>query len=389
MHAAKSHERRFARLTFLPAFFIAIAVVAFVSVSAGGVTGGGSTTPTPQLRASGNELARADDSRVVLHGVDRAGTESDCVQGRGIFTGPTDQASVDAMKSWGINAVRLPLNEACWNGQSYVNPAYSGAKYRAAISAYVRLLNANGIFVVLDLHWTDGQYEGYANACKSAEATCQKPMPDAAESVPFWSSVAETFKNNNDVIFDLFNEPYPDLAIDDESKAWECWRNGGSYCSPGISYTVAGMQTLVDAVRGAGAGNVVMLGGLNYSSNLSQWLHYEPTDPDHNLVASWHSYSFSSCNDSKCWSTEIGSVSSFVPVISGEIGEDDCTDNYINSLMRYLDSKSVSYMAYSWNASPVCSKGMEQGLGLISNYSGTPNAYGAGYKSHLTSLARS
>ena len=35
-----------------------------------------------------------------------------------------------------------------------------------------------------------------------------------------------------------------------------------------------------------------MLGGEEYSNDLTDWLTYEPTDPDHNLVASWHSYNF-------------------------------------------------------------------------------------------------
>jgi endoglucanase len=71
----------------------------------------------------------------------------------------------------------------------------------------VSLLNANGIVVILDLHWTDGLYTGNSSGCSSAEATCQKPMPDAAQAIPFWTSVANTFKGNNAVIFDLFNEP--------------------------------------------------------------------------------------------------------------------------------------------------------------------------------------
>ena len=37
------------------------------------------------------------------------------------------------MKNWDVNAVRVPLNEACWNGESYVNPAFAGAHYRNAI----------------------------------------------------------------------------------------------------------------------------------------------------------------------------------------------------------------------------------------------------------------
>jgi endoglucanase len=55
------------------------------------------------------------------------------------------------MKRWDISAVRVPLNEACWNGQAYVKAVYRGARYRNAIEAYVRLLNANGIVAILAL----------------------------------------------------------------------------------------------------------------------------------------------------------------------------------------------------------------------------------------------
>lgn len=336
----------------------------------------------PQLDVSGNSLVDANGNTVVLHGVDRSGTEYQCVQGRGIFAGPDDQASITAMKGWGINAVRIPLNEACWNGESYVDPAYGGVNYRAAIEAYVNLLNSNGIVAILDLHWTDGMYTGPSRGCLSAEATCQKPMPDTAESIPFWSSVAETFKGDDAVIFDLFNEPYPDRALSSETAAWQCWLNGGSSCLPGISYGVAGMQTLVNTVRASGANNIVMLGGLAYSNDLSEWLKYEPFDPDHNLVASWHSYSINRCNSLSCWTQQVAPVIASVPVIAGEIGEMDCADDYIDPLMAYLDSESTSYLAWAWNANFNCSTGP----GLIANYSGTPTAYGAGYKSHLQSL---
>ena len=83
---------------------------------------------------SGNKLLNASGQQVILRGVDRSGTEYACVQGNGIFDGEVDQAAVNAMKSWGINAVRVPLNEACWNGESYVNSAYAGANYRTRSS---------------------------------------------------------------------------------------------------------------------------------------------------------------------------------------------------------------------------------------------------------------
>jgi hypothetical protein len=92
----------------------------------------------------------------------------------------------------------------CPARESYVNPAYAGASYINAIKAYVSLLNANGIVAILDLHWTDGAYTGPSSGCSSAQAICQKPMPDAAQAIPFWTSVANTFKGNNAVILDLF-----------------------------------------------------------------------------------------------------------------------------------------------------------------------------------------
>jgi len=262
-------------------------------------------------------------------------------------------------------------------------PAYAGARYRTAIKAYVRLLNANGMVAILDLHWTDGAYTGNASACPSAEAACQKPMPDAAHAVPFWMSAARTFKGNDAVIFDLFNEPYPEQADGgNQTDGWQCWLNGGGHCV-GIGFRVAGMQTLVHAIRSTGASNVIMLGGLEWSNDLTGWLSHEPVDPDHNLAASWHSYNFNACNTRSCWTSEVAPVTAKVPLIAGEIGENDCAHAYISSLMGWLNSRSASYLAWAWNTDFNCASGP----GLITSYTGTPTAYGAGYESELRMLA--
>jgi endoglucanase len=55
------------------------------------------------------------------------------------------------------------------------------------------------------------------------------------------------------------------------------------------------MQTLVNAVRSTGVGNVIMTSGLTWTNDLTQWRAFEPADPDHNIVASWHSYNFDAC----------------------------------------------------------------------------------------------
>jgi len=68
---------------------------------------------------------------------------------------------------------------------------------------------------------------------------------------------------------------------------------------------MVGMQSLVTAVRSVGTKNVIMLGGLNWANDLTQWLRHGPADPDHNLAASWHSYSFNTCNTRSCWASQI------------------------------------------------------------------------------------
>ena len=336
----------------------------------------------PRLHVSGNKLVGASGQAVILHGVDRSGTEYECVQDHGIFDGPSGLSSISEMKAYGINAVRVPLNEACWNGESYVNPAYSGSRYRQAVAAYVRQLNATGMVAILDLHWTDGSYTGSASACSSATATCQKPMPDAAGAIPFWASVAKTFKGDDSVIFDLFNEPYPEKAVapnGNQAEGWQCWLHGGN--CPGISYRVAGMQSMVDAVRSVGANNVIMLGGLEWSNDLTGWLAHKPVDPDHNLAASWHSYNFNACSTKSCWSSQIAPVMARVPLIAGEIGENDCAHGYISPLTAWLNSKSGNYLAWAWNADFNCASGP----GLITGYNGHPTSYGAGYEDVLRS----
>jgi endoglucanase len=321
-----------------PAGYYALTAEAFDSAGASAVsapisvTAVSTTSTAPQLHVSGSKLVDASGNQVVLHGVNRSGGEFACVQGNGIWNGPMDQASITPMKVWGVNAVRVPLNEACWLGESYVNSAYAGATYQQAVKQYVNLLNDNGIVAILDLHWTDGAYSGQSAGCSSAQATCQKPMPDAPNSVNFWSQVATAFKGNGAVVFDLFNEPYPERADNyNETEGWQCWLNGGSSCV-GISYTVAGMQQLVDAVRAAGTSNVIMLGGLEYSNDLTRWLQYKPTDPDGNLVASWRSYNFNTCSTQSCWTSQVAPVLASVPVVAGEIGENDCADGYVNPL---------------------------------------------------------
>lgn len=340
--------------------------------------GPGDGTP-PALRVSGNKLVDAGGATRRLLGVNRSGGEFMCVQGRGIFDGPVDDASVKAIADWKADTVRIPLNEECWLGLANIDPAYAGANYVNAVKDLVAKVKAHDMTPVVELHWTYGQYTGNSAGCSDVHAGCQKPMPDMQYTPSFWASVANTFKNDRTVVFDLFNEPYPDRATATTTQAWQCWRDGGT--CPGIGYQVAGMQDLVDSVRGTGATNLILAGGIAYANDLSQWLTYRPADPAGNLAAAWHVYNFNTCSNESCWNSTLAPVAAQVPLVAGEIGENTCSHGFTDQVMKWFDARGLPYLGWTWNTWD-CSSGPA----LISGYDGTPTAFGTGLRDHLRAL---
>jgi endoglucanase len=346
------------------------------------------------LHVSGNRIVNSNGNVVVLHGFNNSGAEYACMQGWGLFDVDTmtdmsvPVSHVVAMAKWkGANAVRVSLSEQCWLGIGGVKPQYGGVNYQHAIETYVRELNAHGFAVILDLHNSAPGNEPSGN---------QEPMPDA-HSVAFWRQVARTFKSNTSVVFDLYNEPFPDNQSL-STAAWKCWRDGG--CTQlsqngGASYKAVGMNQLIAAVRSTGARNIVMAGGLNYASSLGDWLRYEPTDPDHELAASLHVYTFGGCNDTlACYQGAPTSVARHVPLVIGEFGSDltvgfasiesSCpskdsgTTGFDTTLLKWANAHHVSWLAWTWNPWPnYC-------FGLVSDFAGhATNPYGVRIRKEL------
>jgi len=325
----------------------------------------------PGLKIVGNKIVDDNGKTVVLKGVNRSGTEFACIQGNGIYDGPSDANSISNMKKWNINVVRIPLNEDCWLGINGVDTRYGGSTYQTAIKTFVNSFLSNNVYVILDLHWT---------APGSTKATAQQPMPDRDHAPAFWTSVANAFKDNHGIIFDIFNEPYPNSNTWDSDSAWNCWKNGGNSCS-GLNFAAAGMQELVDAVRATGAANIVILGGLAYSNSLAQFNKYVPNDPKNQTAASWHSYNFNQCKDTSCWNQYVLPVAQKFPVIIGELGENDCAHGYIDRLMDWADTNGLSYLGWTWNT-----WNCNDGPSLITNYDGTPTNFGIGLRNRLQKM---
>jgi hypothetical protein len=136
-------------------------------------------------------------------------------------------------------------------------------------------------------------------------------------------------------------------------------------------------------VRSAGANNLVVLGGLEYSNDLTQWLAYEPTDPANNVAVSWHVYNNSNYTSSHSFTTDASAVLAKVPIVATEIGDlsGDCNGTYITTVMDFLDNPGggvppQSYVAWSWST--------DNSPKLLSSYDPVTAACdGPYYKTHV------
>jgi Cellulase (glycosyl hydrolase family 5) len=310
------------------------------------------------LSVSGNQLL-AGGAPITLHGVNRSGTEYACIQGWGIEDGPMDQSSVNAIRAWGANLVRIPLNEDCWLGINGVNTAYGGSNYIAAIQSLVSEVNTAGMYAELSLMWA---------APGSIQSTYQSGAPDEDHSPAMWASLASTFAGDPDVILAPWGEPTVDA---------NCLLNGGICEVPydanyiPATYDTAGMQQAVTVMRQAGYHGVISIPGINYANNLTEWLSHVPRDPDHQLIAEAHIYGNNSCgaeNNGSCLVSTLDPVAAQVPLLLGETGEtyddSECSGNNEQIILDWANSEHVSWAAWSWNTWGNCSS-------IIQDYSGT------------------
>ena len=354
--------------------------------------GGSSTAPVPEV--VGNQLLNRENGQPLrLLGLDASGTESACIEDKGFAWGASDATEAATIAAWSADVVRVPLNEDCWLGINGAPPGYSGTAYQDMIAQWVQAINAAGMVAILDLH---------VSAPGQVVATGMWPMADQDHSVTFWSQVAARFSSDPSVIFDLFNEPSLGNA-DPTAADWSCWLNGCSSSYDNVTYQVAGMQELLDAVRAAGATQPVMVGGLNYAGDPCgiydwggnggncAWLAYEPTDPEHQLIDSFHTYNWTACTTLSCWDSGVLPVAARVPVVTGELGEDDCSAGYIDTYMQWADQHDISYLAWNWQSSSdvgqTCSSAP---FNLLSNWDGTPSTIvpaGPAFAAHLAAIA--
>ncbi len=423
------------------------ATAAVTSSGGGGVDG---------LHVSGNALATGTGTSgtpVVLHGVDQSGTEYSCTNGYGIFdngassvaASASDASDLSVMPSWGINSVFIGLNEDCWlgiNGSGIANwSSDSGQNYINAIKAAVTAAESDGVYPVIGFYWGDPGTEIPNGSDPNGGG--QPPLPDANHAPLFWEEVANTFKNDPNVIFRLQEEPHPSATGASGAGAntggnagtslynWQCWAHGSvQYSTSSVAspyntaptpttsndncdeyatnattlYQTVGMQSLINIIRGTGADNVIQVPMLGYA-NVSDCNYptqapaacgfldsadgvklSDPiagTDPaGSQLMADWDIYpdGNQACGTVTCYNDTIAPIAAVMPVDLGEVGPINGTQTGAVTLLNWMDSRSPQGSYYAW--------AWDTWSDLIANYSGTPDSpWGTAYKNLISATA--
>lgn len=328
--------------------------------------------PLP-LKVAGTQILNSRGETVRLRGVNVASLEwTSDGQGHVLRTVAV------ALNEWHANTIRLPLSQDRWFGHG-PEQTDGGMAYRALVRQIVDYCRTNESYVILDLHWSDCNEWG--------RNIGQHSMPDT-NSLAFWRDFAPVFANDPAVLYDLYNEPH--------DVSWDVWVNGGLVtdkpnghlaAAPPKTFEAVGMQTLLEAVRTAGARNVVIAGGLDWAYDFSGILEgRQLTDHGGNGII-YANHCYDNKHDSvDAWIAKMEAASAKLPVIVSEFGgssgpsEQVPTDNWLLHVMHSLDSHHWSWIAWDLHT------GAEPTLISDWNYTPTPD-YGVYVKQALAGEA--
>ena len=333
------------RLAF--AFGCAAGILAAITSEAG--PGGGSaraneaqekhptsSMPLP-LKVAGTHVVNGRGERVRLRGVNAAALEWSS-NGEGHILKTVEVA----IRDWHVNHVRLPLAQDRWFGKA-PEQKDEGTAYRALVKQVVDLCASRGCYIILDLHWSDRGQWGHDIG--------QHVMPDR-NSLSFWKEVAAIYKDHPAVIFDLYNEPH--------DVSWDVWRDGGHVTEKAKGgqkheFEAVGMQAMLDTVRSTGAKNVVIVGGLDWSYDLSGFLKgYRLDDRRGNgIIYANHSYPFKGDSVER-WLAKMETATKTLPVIVSEFGPPGTKEEpWLRRVLQALEEHQWDWTA--WDMHPAAS----------------------------------
>lgn len=189
------------------------------------------------------------------------------------YTYPT-QAEVDYFRNKGMNIIRLPFR---WERLQRATNAALHSTELGRLHGFVSATTGKGVYVILEPHNFARYFPDPGNFQTSTQGLVGSYYPNSVFS-NFWWRVADIYKTNDHVIFNLMNEP--------NSMPTEQW--------------VSAANSAIAGIRAAGSTNVIHVPGNQWTGAHSWTANYYGTpnsiamlnivDPGSNTVFEVHQY---------------------------------------------------------------------------------------------------
>lgn len=272
----------------------------------------------------GNQIIDGNGNPILLRGVQIPSEFNLGWKGGGNITQALGPNVLTAIHSWGANVLRLPVG-------AY---EYQQAGYMAALDTVVQNANNQGLYII------------FANF-EDAQAMGGNSVLDQ-QGLAFWTFMAQHYKTNPMVMFDLLNEP--------KNSSYAEWLNGAG--------GVVGMQQIVNAIRAQGAQQIVVAEWIDQGT--AGFAGFTSFINDPNIMYSMHMY-FKAPNlrTTAGWDSNFGNIAGTHPVLIGEWallpnarypafcqGLDAASGTQmVNNFLTYMEQHRVHWTAWAFNQS--------------------------------------
>lgn len=302
----------------------------------------------PWLITSGNRILRSDTLQpVLLRGVNRSGLEYTEPTGSGFLApaGLTQDEVREIVSSWGASVIRIPFNQDWALGGRH---GHSAEEYLSSLDQVISWTAALGAYTILDLQWLDAEtvYGTVRDQNGVRRPNHVAPTPNG-RTIELWRMLAQRYRDEPAVLFDLFNEPHDPLSddflnihvINPDSEVVESDR---SFVGP--EEWIPWAERLVTEIRSIRLQGIVLLAGVDWAFDLTGIRLEQP-----NVVYSAHIYSN---RKQRTWDKALGGADE-VPIFIGEWGGTEKDLDFGGKLAARLTAARLGWTAWSWVDYPV------------------------------------
>lgn len=292
-----------------------------------------STTPVAangQLKVSGANIVNQSGKVFQIRGMSTHGI---------MWEDFSDILSTSSLKvlrdDWGVNTIRIAMYTEEWGG--YTTGSTYAQQAKAKVNAGVKAATDLGMYVIIDWHiLKDGN-----------------PQTHQTEAIAFFKEMANKYKNYNNVIYEICNEP-----------------NGGATWSANIKPYAT---KVINAIRLYDSDAIIICGTGTWSQDIHDVVNSRLSDK--NTVYALHFYANTHTDWLRNRFTDC--YNKGLPILVSEFGTCDASGNggynsyQTGKWFSLLDSKNVGYINWSACGKAETASAFKSGTNLKAISSGT------------------